>query len=410
MRSKPSGLLQMQDSASSGRTTLVLALLAQAQAMIPVSMMGSLYPLISQEIAVRTDQLGFIVACFFAASALGSILLAPLADVLGPWKVARLSFAGLIAGGVCLMLSANFAMLAAGMAIAGIANGCVQPATNVAITRFVPAGRQGFAFSLKQCAVPVATMVGGLTVPMIGLTLGWRAGFALAALMATLIFFLLPAGGAISAQPKRNGTKSMPMSLLVMLGVMAGLGAGSANAMAAYLAAYSVHKGISPASAGLLLASGSIVSIMVRLALGWAADRYRMPLMAVVGLCFGGGAAAYVLLGFSDSVATLVAGALLGFGMGWGWAGISLLAIVRASVGRAGRATGITQAGLFTGAVIGPLSFGWLSQAVSFTAGWIALACATFIAALLAFVGQRWMEWLACNERVNIETRQAERA
>ena len=109
---------------------------------------------------------------------------------------------------------------------------------------------------------------------------------------------------------------------------MSGLGAGSANAMAAYLVTATEAAGFALADAGLLVSLGSAVSIAARIALGWAADRWRPPLRACVTALMAGGALAYALLAGSGSWGVMVLATCLAFGMGWGWAGLSILAIV----------------------------------------------------------------------------------
>ncbi len=82
-------------------------------------------------------------------------------------------------------------------------------------------------------------------------------------------------------------------------------------------------------------------------------------------------------------------GSMLAFGMGWGWSGLSILAIVRASPRDAGAATGFTQAGVFAGAVFGPLAFGWIVQQGSYAPAWFTMAGIAMAAAFLAIWSDR---------------------
>ena len=63
----------------------------------------------------------------------------------------------------------------------------------------------------------------------------------------------------------------------------------------------------------------------------------------------------------------------LAFGGGWGWGGLVLLALTRASPTALGRAMGIVQIGPMAGAVLGPLLFGALAANASFGAAWASL-------------------------------------
>lgn len=366
---------------------VVAALAAQIATMLPVFLLGTMFPLIAREVGLSLSSLGQAAATFFAASACGSLLLASASDRLGPWTVARSALA--ITAALCLVLplTGGIAPLAAAMAVAGLANGAIQPATNVALSQHVPSGRQGLAFGMKQASVPLASLLAGLAVPLVALWFGWRAAFYGAALLPVVLIAVLPSGRGRPAAPPGGGARpAWSTGTLLALGGMSGLGAGSANAMAAYLVTATEGAGFALADAGLLVSLGSAVSIAARIALGWAADRWHPPLLACVTALMAGGALAYALLAGSGSWGLMVLATCLAFGMGWGWAGLSILAIVRANPGATGRATGMVQAGLFGGAVAGPLLFGHLAAHGGFALAWTALAAAASVAVAIAAV------------------------
>src|SRR5690606_19508698 len=60
--------------------------------------------------------------------------------------------------------------------------------------------RQGIAFGIKQSAIPLATLLGGIAVPAITLSVGWRwtyvAGATFAVLAAALVVSDRRPGGA----------------------------------------------------------------------------------------------------------------------------------------------------------------------------------------------------------------------
>jgi predicted MFS family arabinose efflux permease len=232
-------------------------------------------------------------------------------------------------------------------------------------------------------------MVGGIAVPAIGLTLGWRWAFGFAALISLATLLNLPKDETKAARPHRSGKIGIPRGTLMVLAVMSGCGAGSANAMAAFLVPSIIASGYPEAMAGVMLAIGSLVSIIARIALGAAADMGRIPLLRSVAVLFMGGAVAYACLAVGSGWVPIVIGTVFAFGMGWGWSGLSILAIVRASPGSAGAATGITQAGVFAGAVFGPLSFGWVVQHGSYAMAWSIMAGVAVAASALAVLGHR---------------------
>ncbi len=87
-------------------------------------------------------------------------------------------------------------MLVAYLAMAGIANGISQPAVNLLLARGIPRARQGLAFGVKQGAVPAASSLGGIAVPILGLTVGWQWAFALAVALPVSLMVLAPDVGA----------------------------------------------------------------------------------------------------------------------------------------------------------------------------------------------------------------------
>jgi MFS family permease len=94
----------------------------------------------------------------------------------------------------------------------------------------------------------------------------------------------------------------------------------------------------------------------------------------------GMGAVGYLGLAVVDQPVLIVVCAALAFGGGWGWAGLMLLAVSQLAPDQPGRAMGIVQVGPMSGAVAGPLIFGFVAEELGFTAAWV-------IAAALAVIG-----------------------
>ena len=62
----------------------------------------------------------------------------------------------------------------------GLANALGQTSSNALVAARIPAARFGLAYAIKQSAIPLAILLGGLAVPLIALTLHWRAAYVLA--------------------------------------------------------------------------------------------------------------------------------------------------------------------------------------------------------------------------------------
>lgn len=371
---------------------LALAVAAQTLGAMPVFLTGALAPLALPELGMDAVGLGAAAGIFYAASAIGAALLGPLADTLGTWRATRsgLMISVLAMGGIALCATSAIS-LSVWLVVAGLANGWIQPSTNLAVARF---RWQGLGFGIKQSSIPIATLAAGFAVPAVGLTLGWRFAFGIGCALAFGLLLILPAGapGEPRRARERKGREGSPLPTLLVLGAMSGLGAGSANAMATFLVPSVTADGHSAAVGGLVVAFGSVVSVATRLGFGFLVDRRPFAPLPVVALLFLGGAAGYALLALGIGLAPVMTGTALGFGLGWGWSGLSLLAVVRANAHAAGAATGITQAGVFAGAIFGPLLFGLVAAHASFGAAWWTAAAMALAAAACALVGHRLLE------------------
>ena len=96
---------------------------------------------------------------------------------------------------------------------------------------------------------------------------------------------------------------------------------------------------------------------------------------AMLGISIAG----YLLL-IAGEPALIVVAALVAGSFGWAWPGGLTLAVVQRSPAAPAWAVGVLMAGLFSGAIAGPLLVGVLAAAEQFAVAWS--ACAGF--ALLA--------------------------
>jgi MFS family permease len=311
---------------------------------------------------------------------------------IGPHRGMRLAAAGSAASllGVAL-LARSWSGLVACLVLGGLANAVSHPAANLSLAREVPAGRQGLSFGIKQAAIPVATLLAGLAVPTIAVTLGWRWAFAGGAALALAVAFLVPASTrrSIVRRSGVKGDKDARTGPLFLLALGIGLGSTAATPLGTFLVESSVAGGLRVETAGLLLASGSAASIAVRVLFGRIADGMSGGRLLLVAAMLATGVAGFAMLATGEE-ALIVPGALLAFAAGWGWPGLFNFAVVKTSPGAPAAATGITQTGASGGAAVGPLVFGLVAEAVSYQVAW--LVCGAFaLGAFAAIVAGRRM-------------------
>ena len=353
---------------------------------VPVFLVGGLAVQISGDLQFSPAGLGLAVSAYFGATALASVPAGALVERYGSTAIARY---GIVLSATSLLAVAALARslwsLIVILALGAGANALGQLASNTSLSRHVPVRRQGLSFGVKQAAIPVSTLLAGAAVPLVALTLGWRWAFVLAAVGAVAALRLVPSERD-EAKRSRGPAHGRATSALVVIGVAATLAAGAANALGTFLVDSAVARGIAPGLAGLALTLGSLVCVLSRVGGGWQADRLPGRQVGVIAVLLATGALGLALLAVPGTAA-LVAGVVLGFGLGWSWPGLMNFAVVRLHPQAPAAATSITQTGVYAGGCIGPLTLGALAATAGYPAMWTAAAVAMVSAAALMVVG-----------------------
>lgn len=456
-----------QRPAKAIRFPVVLAIAAAATGVIPVFLTGALTVQIRRQLHFSADGLGLVVAIFFFFAIPGSLVAGQLADRSGPSLLMRLGSLGsaLCLGGVAL-LAHSFLVLALLLGIAGFTDGLIQPAVNSFLAGRVRHERQGLAFGVKQSGIPLSTLLGGLAVPVLALTVGWRWAFVAAAGLALLTVIVLPSKARL-AQSRLPGEAALPgepaglatsgdrgspgdgglsrapdssvdlrltvsseaeglqaplapvvapavapgtwrdrpvrgqgepraraprvyLPPLLVLAAAVGIGAGAANSLGAFLVSGAVAAHLAEGTAGLLSAFGSVCGLTSRVVVGARADSRSGGHLRVVAVMLLLGAGGYGLLATEIGPLMLV-GAALAFAAGWGWNGLFNFAVVRTHPEAPGKATAITQSGIFAGAVLIPPTFGLVVAHVSYGAAWLMAAVLVVVASGVVLLGREWL-------------------
>jgi MFS family permease len=378
-----------------GLEVITLSFLATNLGNLPAFSMGALGPQLMAEFDLSELYMGALVSGFYVLSALGSYPSGYAVAHYG-WQRTMMAMGGMIAcaGLVFAVPVSAFGFVVAGMVIAGAANSLVQPAANEALLAFVPLHRRGLAFGIKQTAGPAGTVIAGLSLLMIVPHFGWRATlYGLVPLGILLVawasrFRAEPSNSATDVRPLRPAGALDPQSmrrartsLLVLCG-SAGLGAAVANGAATFYVIDAVRTGVSSQTAGLLLALGSVGSVLTRLLSGFFADRRTGRHLRTVAIMMLVGGVGFAVIACARGHVGFAIGAVLSLGVGWGWNGLlqhGTMALYRDS---AAHVTGLLQTFVFAGAVVGPLWVGSMAEAAGFPISWTALAVAMLVSAL----------------------------
>lgn len=399
--------------AASDRSLRGLAVIAVAivAAILPAFILGSLSVEIRSELRYGETAAGLLFAAFFASSAVVSSRVGRRVDRVGPRVALSYALAGTCLIELCIGFGADqlvWLVLLSGLA--GICNATAQLGANVFIARNLPLRRQGVGFAVKQSAMPGAALIAGLLLPTIALTVGWRwvfvigsglSGLALLAVRWRLAPDPIQAGEADSQSSSDTSSDSdsdsdsasasaPPLLALSILAVAAAFATAAAITLGGFFVESTVNSGVAAATAGFAFAFGSVISILVRLLVGAYADRYTGNLLGVVAIMIFVGSCTSLIFVFQTPTAHFI-GLPLAFGAGWAWPGLFNLSVVRASPGFPGRATGITQTGVYVGGAVGPVLFGLTAEHWSYSAAWVLAAVLGLCAAAAVLIGRKFL-------------------
>lgn len=281
--------------------TLATTAAATIVCIFPPFLLGAMAVQVRADLRFSESGIGLAVGAFFLVASMLSAVMGRWAERVGGSRALRL--AALWAAAAELLVAVggrSLLLLTLLLGGAGAANALAQPAANLVIARSLPAERQGIGFAVKQSAIPFATFLGGIAVPALALTFGWRWAFVAAAALAVVSAAAIPARPAGTAtRPPRTpraprahrdpvvlgdpvvafpaptgaGAGRLPMPVMVVLATGAALGAAAAGTLGAFLVSSGVATGLSEGTAGLTLTLGSGLGIVSRLGAGALADR-----------------------------------------------------------------------------------------------------------------------------------------
>jgi predicted MFS family arabinose efflux permease len=375
------------DRASVARGT-ALATAVSAVGILPAYLAGALGPQIRADLGIGPAALGLALSACFISQSLFSARLGRIVDRLGALTSLRMAaLATAIVAGAIGALTGSFAVFVVLLLATGTINGVAQLAASATVADSVPEHRQGVAFGIKEAAKPTATLLCGFAVPIVVLV-DWRWAFAACAALALL---LLPASNGHARERAREKRTAAPAGraplALMMLAVAAALGSAVGTTAGTFLVDTVMSAGMSAKSAGALLATGSITSVVIRIVIGLRADRLTRGHLLRVAALLAAGAPGFLLLAIGSGPA-LVLGAMLAFGGGWGWAGLLNFAVVRRNRDGAATAAGVVLAGASFGGGSGPLLFGLVAEHWSYETGWWLCSAAALAGAGVVLVAR----------------------
>lgn len=377
-----------------GERAVVLAAAATVVCQLPVFLAAAMTLYVSSELRFSVVAHGASLGAFFGAMALGSVPLGRTADRLGATASLRVAcLLASIASFSIAVAARNWATFTVGLVVAGGATALAQPAANRLLVKRVPLSRLATAFGVKQSAPPTASMLAGLAVPAVALTVGWRWAYLIAAVGALIMALYLKPNSTrpVGVVSSPRGYGELPplrqRSTLLLLAAGLGLGFASSSSVLAFIVRSLVDAGASEHRAGLVFALASFAAIATRLAAGVACDRTAVPpLRLCVYLLIVGGVGLALLAAPGTANASL--GAVLALAGTWGFPGVFWYGLVVSYREAPGRVTGM-MAPAALGGVVGPIAFGGVLASTSFPIAWRSAAVVTVASAAVLSAGAK---------------------
>ena len=361
---------------------------------MPGFLAGALGSDIKDEFAIGDTGLGMTLAATYLISGVASIHAGELSDRMGARRSLLLSMWVTVAGYLAVaVLARSFPTFLVSMAVAGAGLTLAGPAAKVLVAQHVSTGRHGVAFAVHMSAIPLAPLLAGLTVPLVGGTSGWRWAFVGGAVLAVVGTLMLPAEmRAPEPQPAPQAEASgrfahVRLAPLFVFGASATLASSAVFSAAAFFVVNSESAGISEDSAGLLLSATSAGVIAARILLGVMADRGRTGDILTVAVLLVASSGGYALMA-ADTPWLYALGGQIAIILGWSWPALMVLALIRMNLHAPGLASSFAVGGLNLGAVVGPAAFGAISDAASSSVALVVAAVWTFAAAALCLLGR----------------------
>ncbi|MCM3688596.1 MFS transporter [Kocuria rosea] len=384
--SRPAG------AAAPGPALMVVLVATMAVGPLLNHSLSAMAPLVIADLGITEGQFGLLAAVTFFTAATTAVRTGRWTDRLRARTLLAVIFGGAAASMVLSALAPDYAVLLAAMVLSGLGQVMANPATNRLIRLHVPATRRASWLGVKQAGVQAAQLVAGLSFPVLGLLLGWRAAVVVAVVL-TLVLLVhgwatVPDNhgdpGAARAPAPRPGPVRARMPGVVhayaAAAALMGLGMQAGNV---YLPLFA-HRalGFDLVTAGATVSVSALLGIASRVLWARVMDRPGTDGFLLLLLMALGAAVSAVLLlaaplvpGFAWAVwpaAVLHGGAALAVSV------VVMSGAMRAvPADRVGASSGVVTRGLYAGFCSGPLVMGGVVQLTgSFGAGWaVVLGC-----------------------------------
>ncbi|MPZ31218.1 MAG: MFS transporter [Rhodospirillales bacterium] len=387
----------MADGDGGLRSALVpLGAMLGTQIMVSLAVLSLsvLMPAVARDLAIDAKLIGAFTAITYAVASFVALASAGVIARLGAVRVCQLALLAAAAGLAVNAAAAVWACIGA-VVLIGFAQGPINPASAHILSQRVPRRFFSIVFSIKQTGVPLGFATAGIVLPLLLTWVGWRgASLVAAAAMvgaAGVLGLLRPRLDAAMTPPGPSPGvwRSVHFVLghrqLRVLGWSALVYVIAQHSFTFFLVTYLYeHCRLSIAEAGFLLFLSQIGGTAQRLVLGALGDRIpRLPLLGWTGIGIAAGAAGTALIA-PDTPHWLTGVIVVAYGtVVISWNGVSIAEFAHLSPpGQVAAVASVQTALAFSGAVVGPPTFGLIATLAGYPSAFLAVAACVLAAAL----------------------------
>jgi MFS family permease len=359
-----------------------MLVIAMASATFAAASLGILASFIIDDLGITRAQLGIALGVINVGGAVLSPVAGRITDRIGGKRAMIALFVASAATFLIFGFAFAYVMLIVGAFAAAFSQATANPSTNKLIAEDLAAGERGVITGIKQSGVQAGIFLGGLIVPSLALTFGWRGAYLFVAavplVFVGLAVLVFPTAEVTSAEQRSRDRGRLPAAIWWLAGY--GFLLGFSGAVTYLVPLFAEETlGMSPVAGGIAAAVIAFTAVPGRIL--WS--RYAERSGAFHG-------------SLGTMAALSVAAALLFYGAGAGWAwllwpaavliaagssswnSVGMLAVmIEAGTASTGRASGVVLFGFLAGLGIAPPIFGaiidrtgsydlmWLLSAVS---------------------------------------------
>ncbi|WP_421998866.1 MFS transporter [Reyranella sp.] len=368
---------------------------------LAVLSLSVLMPAVARDLAISPKLVGAFTAITYAVASAVALTSAGVIARLGAVRACQLAMLAAAAG---LALNAGAALWATigAVILIGFAQGPINPASAHILSQRVPRAWFSMVFSVKQTGVPLGFAAAGIVLPLLLGWIGWRgaslagAVFLLAGTVALGLLRSRLDAAMAPPGPSPGIWRSVRFVLghreLRVLGWSALVYVIAQHSFTFFLVTYLYeHCHLTIAQAGFLLFLSQMGGTAQRLVLGAIGDRMpRLPLLGWTGIGIAAGAAATAAI--APTTPYWLVG-LIVFAYGTvviSWNGVSIAEFAHlAPPGQVAAVAAVQTALAFSGAVVGPPTFGLIASLAGYPAAFLVVAVLVTAAAIWQIVTAR---------------------